>query len=521
MQQLKNISILFISILALSSCSRKFTKVDILIKNGSILDGNGIPSYFADIGISADTIAFIGDRKKGRIKGKQKIQARGYILTPGFIDPHTHALDDLSSMGKKANLNYLYQGVTTVLTGSDGGGIIEVDKRFKKWEAQGIGTNAAMMAGHRSIRRKVMGMRDALPTEEEMNNMKSLVTKAMEEGALGLSSGLYYTPTSFATTEEVIELAKIAASYGGIYDVHIRDESTYNIGLLAAVEETITIAREANIHANISHIKALGADVWGKSQDVIDLVETAQQEGLSISADQYPYEASGTHLDNALLPKWVFANDPNYREKLDHDSIKTRVFEGVKENLRIRGGSDRILLIAPVDLSLKGKTLTEVAKEWNMPPVETAIKIMKGGSSAIASFNMQEDDIHNFMKQDWVMTCSDGTNAHPRKYGSFPKKIREYVLDKKVLNMEEMVRKSTSLTAEIFNIPKRGKIQKGYYADLLIFKPEEVKDNATFENPDRYATGMKYVIVNGQIVIEGGRYNGKLAGKVIKHKPKP
>lgn len=479
------------------------------------MDGSSQAAQVLDIGIKGDHIVFIGNALDTNLSAQKTIDASGYVVTPGFIDPHTHTLQDLSDSIKKYNLNFLHQGVTTVITGSDGGSVVEIGAKLKEWDQNGIGTNAALMVGHRTIRRLVMGMSDRIPSEEELSNLKSLVIKGMQEGALGFSSGLFYAPASFATTEEVIELAKEAARFNGIYDVHIRDESSYTIGLVAAIEETIEIARLAQIPANVSHIKALGVDVWGKSDTVVQIIEKARREGLKITADQYPYRASGTSFAATLLPRWVYANDPDFTPKLEDPELLPEILEGMAENLRRRGGPESLLFTFPKMDSIRGMTLAEVAQRWSLPPLEAAIEVLKGGGSSVASFNMNEADIHHFMKQPWVMTSSDGSNGHPRKYGSFPKKIKEYTLEKQVLSLHEMIQKSTSLTAETFQIEKRGRIQKGFYADIIIFQPEAVEPMATFEEPTEYAKGMEWVIVNGQIAIDQGEATMTLAGKAI------
>ncbi|MEL7221590.1 MAG: amidohydrolase family protein [Bacteroidota bacterium] len=494
--------------------------MDILIIGGTVLDGTDQVVQIADIGIQSDTIAFIGNAEEAGISAKQTIDATGYYVTPGFIDPHTHAMSDLSDSVKNHNLNYLLQGVTTVVTGSDGNSENLIGQRLAYWEENGIGTNAAIMVGHRNIRRTVMGMNESVPSAEELNNMKTLVRRGMEEGALGFSTGLYYSPASFATTEEVIELAKVCAEHGGLYDAHIRDESTYNIGLLAAVEESIEIAEKADIAVNISHIKCLGVDVWDRSQEMVDTIEAARARGLRITADQYPYRASGTHLSAALLPKWVFADIDDYTERLQDETILPKIKEEVAENIRRRGGDASLLLILADLPGLDGKTLADVAEEWDMNAVDAAIKVIVNGDAAVASFNMKEEDLFRFMQQDWVMTCSDGTSAHPRKFGSFPKKIREYVLEKEVISLAEMVRKSTGLTAETFGMPKRGKLKESFYADILVFKPEELKDNATYAEPAELSSGTHYIILNGQVAVDKGVYQEKLLGQVVKRQTK-
>ena len=501
------------------SCNNTITEehilpFDLFIRNGQVYDSNKNTFVKTNIGIVADTIYFIGDSSPQPVK--RIIEAEGYLVAPGFIDTHTHALSDLSHAKRKANLNYLHQGVTTVFVGSDGGGPINTEELLTKWEAQGIGTNAALMAGHRSIRRLVMGMDNRPPTPEELDNMKTLVKRSMEAGAFGLSTGLYYAPNSFASTEEVIELAKVAAAYGGIYDSHIRDESSYNIGLTNAIRELIQISKEAGLPGNISHIKALGVDVWDKSEEIVAIVDSARDAGLDITADQYPYQASGTSLTGALISKWVLADADDYRTKFDDPNMRKRIVEDMTENLRRRGGSASILLTFPKQEELKGKTLEVVAKEWNMPPIEAAIKIIKEGDSSIASFNMKEKDIRYFMKQPWVMTCSDGSAGHPRKFGSYPQKIKEYVLEKAVIDMPTMIYKSSVLPAQTFQVHKRGDLQKGYYADIIIFKPEEVNPRANFESPAELAEGMHYVIVNGKVVLENGEFTDTLSGNALR-----
>ncbi|MEM6377720.1 MAG: amidohydrolase family protein [Bacteroidota bacterium] len=497
-----------------SSCQQATQHFEILLKDAQIIDGTGEKAYLASLGINADTIAWIGKSSKG-LSADQEVDAQGFTLSPGFIDPHTHTLRDLQSSTRNGNENYLQQGVTTVVCGNDGGGSYEVARILSELDSQGIGTNTALFVGHRPIRRAILGMQQRPPDAEELQNMQSLVRKGMEEGALGFSSGLFYTPSSFAKTEEVIELAKVAGEFGGLYDVHIRDESSYNIGLLAAIKETIDISRAAQIHANISHIKALGVEVWGLSEAVIELVEQAQAEGLLITADQYPFEASSTSLSAALVPRWVFADIDDYRERFDNLELLPRIKEEMAENLRRRGGPEAVLLIAAVDSSLNGKNLKTIADLRQVSAVEAAIQVLKDGGSAIASFNMQESDIKNFMKQPWVMTSSDGGSPHPRKYASFSKKINYFVLQENVLPLETMIYRSSGMTARVFGIPKRGLLKVGYFADMLLFKPEEIKDHATFIEPAQLSTGIYHAWVNGQQVIEAGTYNGKLAGRSI------
>ena len=498
------------------SCGSDAPALDVLITGGTVYDGIAKEPTQLDIGVADGKIIFLGDVDTTALQAAETIDASGYVVSPGFIDSHTHALNDLSDSVKNANLNYLLQGVTTVLTGSDGNSENLIGKRLRYWEENGIGTNAAMLVGHRNIRRTVMGVAERAPTEEELNNMKTLVRRGMEEGALGFSTGLYYTPASFSNTDEVVELAKISAEFGGIYDAHVRDESTYNIGLMAAIEESIEIAERADILVNISHIKCLGVDVWGMSREIVDTINAARARGLRVTADQYPYRASGTSVSNALLPKWVFADLDDFTQKFDDPELLPKIRAGVTENIRRRGGPESLLLVLANMPGISDKTLGQVAEEWEVSPTEAALTIIKNGDSRLTSFNMSPDDIHYFMQQPWVMTCSDGTNAHPRKYGSFSKKIREYVLEKEVIDLAQMINQSTAFTAETFGIQGRGRIEEGYIADILVFKPEEVKDNATFTDPAQLSSGFHHIILNGKVAVRDGEVKITDAGQVIR-----
>ncbi len=281
------------------------TPLDVLILHGKLVDGSGKKPRKADVGIRGDRIVFVGDASKSHVEAARTIDATGLIVAPGFIDPHTHTLGDLSDPNHKSNEAYLMQGVTTVITGNDGGSVINIGDTLRKWDEQGIGTNAILLAGFGTIRGRVLGQSDAQPTAEQLEQMKALVARGMDEGAFGLSTGLYYAPQSYSKTEEVIELSKVAAAKGGVYDTHMRSEGTAGIGLLGSIEETIRIGREANIPVHISHIKALGPDSWNQSKQAIELIKKARSQGISAGACQYPYTASGTSLQASLIPRWL------------------------------------------------------------------------------------------------------------------------------------------------------------------------------------------------------------------------
>jgi N-acyl-D-aspartate/D-glutamate deacylase len=510
-----------ITILILSSSLSAFRQpqVDLLIKRGKVIDGSGSRPVVADIGVKGDQIVFIGDATKEKISASRTMDATGLAVAPGFIDPHTHTLEDLSDSNRKSNESYLMQGVTTVITGNDGGGPIRVQETLDRWQQQGIGTNAALLVGQGTVRRQVMAMSDEEPSPEQLEQMKEIISRAMDEGAFGMSTGLYYAPGSYAKTEEVIELAKVAALKGGVYDSHMRDESSYTIGLLGSIKETIRIGREANIPVNISHIKALGTDVWGKSADAIDLINKARAKGVKVTADQYPYTASGTSVTAALVPRWAeVGGNGELLKRIEDAMIRPRLIAEMETNLRRRGGAESLLITSAGESAIVGKTLGQVAKQRNQNPVEAALEIIKAGGAGVASFNMSEKDIENFMKQEFVMTGSDGSDGHPRKYGTYPRKLREYVYKKKLISLAFAIRHSSALAAETFRIPGRGLIRKGYYADIIVFDETSIADRATYEQPQLLAAGMKYVFVNGKPAVEDGKYNGALAGRPLRKK---
>ena len=488
--------------------------LDLILRNGTVIDGSGLPSTHTDVGIAGDRIVFVGSTA-GR-KAKRVIDATGLVITPGFIDPHTHTADDLTDPKRGRDEAYLMQGVSTVATGNDGDSPEHTGDTLARWARQGIGTNAALFIGEGTVRSEVMGMSDAKPTPEQMEKMKALVDTAMNEGAIGLSTGLYYAPGSYATTEEIIALARVAAQHGGIYDTHMRDESTYNIGLMTSVRETLRIGKEANIPVMISHIKALGADVWGQSADVIALIDEARKAGINATASQYPYDASGTSVTASLVPRWAEA-DGKLLKNIDDPVLHQRLIQEMTENLRRRGGPETLLMTAAKDKSIVGKNLAQIAKERNVSPIEAALQIIRAGGSSVASFNMKESDIEAFMKQPWVMTCSDGSEGHPRKYGTFPHKIHEYVYEKHVLSLEAAVRSSTSLPAETLRLKNRGLLKQGYFADVLVFDPKTFIDRATYENPTVLATGVQYLLVNGKVAVDRGKLTATLAGRALKH----
>lgn len=485
---------------------------DILLIGGTVIDGTGEPARRANIGIRDGLIADMNAADDA--EATQRVDVTGSTVVPGFIDPHTHASQDLLDPDLNGNVNFLMQGVTTVLIGNDGGGVPDFDESMATMRDQGIGTNVAFFAGHNDIRRMVMGLENRVATDDELDAMRDIVEQQMEAGALGLSTGLYYTPGSYSPTEEVIELSKVAARFGGIYDSHLRDESSYNIGLLGAIEELIRIGEEADIPVHIAHLKALGRDVWGHSGDVIALVEEARERGVEVTADQYPYRASGTNFASALIPAWVRADSPEAMfNRIDNPDLADGIREEMEGNLWRRGGAES-LLVTSADSEWRGRTLEEIAEQTGMDPLDAAVEVVRGGNPSIASFNMNPDDINAIAIQKWVMTGSDGSGGHPRKYGSYPTAYRDMVIRDKLFSVEWFVRRSSGLVADALRLCDRGYLQEGKIADIVVLDLATYEPIADFQNPTELATGVIHSLVNGEFAVTDRERLAALPGKV-------
>ena len=492
---------------------------DLLIAGGTVVDGGAGPPRMADVAVRGDRVTFVGDARRANIAAARTIDARGLVVMPGFIDPHTHTFEDLSSADarRRANAAYLMQGVTTVLTGNDGGGPVNVASALARWDSLGIGTNAALFTGHGSVRSAVLGASSRAPTSAELDSMSRLVARAVRDGALGLSSGLFYAPGSFARTDEVITLARAAAREGGVYDSHMRDESSYGDGLLASVREVIRIAREAGIAANISHVKALGTDVWGRSDSVIAIVRRARAEGLKVTADQYPYLASGTSLGASLLPRWSQSGGrDSLRARAADRAIRQRMLADMRENLRRRGGAASLLITSTRDSTILGETLEAIARDRAQEPVEAALVIILNADPAVASFNMTEADMDAFAAEPWVMTGSDGSAGHPRKYGTYPQAFRRWVSGFRTMTLEQFVRRSSALPAEVFGIRDRGRILPGAFADVVVLDTAAFRATAAYDAPTKLAVGVRWVLVNGRVAVEAGSPTGVPAGRALR-----
>ena len=510
---------LCVSVVAPRALRAQPITVDVLIRGGRVVDGLGVAPRIADIGLRGDRIVFIGTATSRTVTAKRTIDAKGLVVTPGFIDPHAHVMVDLAQPSTSHLDGYLMQGVTTVLTGNDGGGPVDVGGTLGAWTRRGIGPNAGLFIGQGAVRGTVVGRRDIPATEVQIDSMRALVRRAMMDGAVGMSSGLFYAPGSFATTDEVIALAKELKPFGGVYDTHQRDESSYGIGLLASTREAMRIAKDAGVTLNISHIKALGVDVWGRSDSLIAMIRAAHAAGDRVFADQYPYTASGTSLTAALVPRWAEdGGNAAMLARFADDTLQLRLRSEMENNMRRRGGAASLLLTSSRDKALRGLTLAQVAERLKLDPIAAAIVVIRNGGADIASFNMQQADIDVLAKEPWVMTGSDGSDGHPRKYGTFPKKLREYVFDRSVLSLSAMVHQSSALPAEVFGLTDRGVLKVGAFADVVVFDAATVKDRSTYIEPTLLAVGMRYVFVNGVAVVEAGMPTAAMAGRALKGK---
>jgi len=495
---------------------------DLIIRNGRVLDGTGNPWYHADVAVTGGRIAAVGDLAGAR--ARRVIDARGLYVAPGFIDVHTHAGGGLATRGLSHAQPLLAQGITTAVVNPDGGGPVDLVRQREALRAARPAVNVALMVPHGSVRGAVVGMEDRAPTPAEMERMRALVRAGMEAGAFGLSSGPYYAPGSFSTTEELVELAKVAAEYGGVYSSHIRDEADYSIGVVAAVDEVIRVAREARLPGIVTHIKALGPRVWGYSEALVKRIERAREEGVEVFADQYPYEASGTGITGALVPRWAQAGgDTALLRRIDTPAERARLREGILENLDRRGGAARLQFRRHrADPSIEGKTMQQVADERRMHPADLAMELLKAGGADLVSFNMHPDDIATLMRQPWTITASDGDLVpmgegvpHPRGYGTFPRKIRKYVLEERVVDLAQAVRSMTWLPAAVYGMRDRGILREGAVADVVVFDLERVRDRATYQAPHQLAEGMVHVLVNGAPAVDSGKFTDVRAGVVL------
>ena len=502
---------------------------DVLIRNARVVDGTGNPWYRADIGVKDGTIIFIGTGAEGT--ADRVIDAAERVVAPGFIDVHTHVESRRGRGGLEATPradNFLLDGVTTIITGNCGSSEIRVAEWFQKLDELGLGINVATFIGHNSVRREVMGEANRQARAEELEHMQSLVDVAMKEGAIGFSTGLLYIPGTYASTEEVIELARAAARHGGVYATHIREQGAK---LHDSIEEAVTIGREAGMPVQISHFKIKGKKRWGKIGDAIELVEQYRREGIDVVIDAYPYDRASTGL-SVNLPSWALADgDDAIRERLNDPETRRRILAEMRDKLDDQGFEDfsfgTIARFTP-NPDLEGLTISEInvqrGRESTVAAeMETILEMMAEGGASLVYHYMSVEDVETIYRYPNAAVASDGGvqqpgvgKPHPRSYGTNARVLSEFVRELETMTLEDAVRRMTSLPARTFQIKGRGLVQEGFVADLVLFDPERVRDRATFEDPHQFSEGFDYVLVNGELMVDGGELTDARAGRIVR-----
>ncbi len=515
--------ICFLTLFATSNlfAADKPIDADILLKGGTIIDGTGKAAYVGDVAILKDRIVAVGTFSVGKVE--QTIDCQNFIITPGFIDLHNHSDSPIVRSATRAAMNYVTQGCTTIVTGNCGVGTVDVKKYYEKISKSGSGPNVAHLIPQGSLREDVMGSANRAPTEKEMNQMKKLMDDAMKAGAWGMSTGLIYIPSSYAKTDEIVEIASVVAKNKGIYASHIRNEGTK---LLSAVEEAMMIGRQAKLPVHISHFKSSGRDAWGLAKEAAIMIEKARKNGEIVTADQYPYIASSTSLRAILVPTWARAGGSKaLKKRLKDPATAERIKKSMQKNLTKRNGGEavKVARFRPQP-EWEGKSLAAIAQAEKMTPLELSVSMINRGFTQIVNFSMLEEDVRFIMQIDWVATASDGGaklpgegRPHPRNYGTFPRKIGHYAIAEKVLTLEKSVRSCTGLPAKILGLKDRGILKAGHFADIVVFSKKAFRDVATFEDPHQYAAGIHYVWVNGTPALFKGKATGALAGRALKH----
>ena len=530
------------------------TPYDVVIRNGHVIDGTGSPWYAADIGIRGGKVAAIG--RLAGAPSKRTIDAQGMVVAPGFIDMLGQS--ELTILVNPHLPSKIYQGITTEITGEGGSiaplndAILKADHvtyehygvqptwrtfrdYFARLRKQGMGINLATYVGATQVRRMVLGDNNRAPSAEELERMKALVRDAMREGAIGLSTALQYSPAPYAKSEELIALAAEAASFGGTYASHIRDEGD---AILPALDEAFRIGREAKIPVEIWHLKAAGKSNWGRMPEIVARIEAARKSGLDVAADTYGYPAAFNTF-SAVIPPWAHdGGDKKLIERLKDPALRARIRKEMEtpssdwnnEWQQVQGPESFILSAVqnPKLMPLQGKTIAEIAKLWNKDPIDTVFDILieDEAFTMVGMFIMSEPDVALAIRQPWVSICNDSQGAaldgvlgkehpHPRAYGTFPRILRKYVREEKLLTLEDAIRKFTSLPAQRMRLADRGVLKAGMWADVVVFDPETVRDLATFDQPNQLSEGMRFVLVNGVPVIEEGKMTNALPGKVL------
>ena len=515
---------ILLTIIPATSLRAEPVDADLVLRGGTLFDGTGAAPMVADLAVKGDRIVAIGTFETGKVG--LEIDCRGLVVAPGFIDLHNHSDAQVVDRLTRANVNFLMQGCTTVVTGNCGAGPVEVAQYYQKIDAAGAGTNVAHLLPQGNLREAVIGSGQLAATPDEIIKMKELARRALREGAWGMSTGLIYVPSSFADTAELVEIAKVVGEEGGLYASHIRNEGVH---LLIAVKEALDIGRQAKLPVHVSHFKASGRDAWGLVHRAAAMIEEARKEGQTVTADQYPYIASSTSLEATVIPEWARAG--GHKElvaQLDNPELAVRIRDAIAESLHKGddGARLKIARYAPRP-QWAGKSISEIAAAEKIAPVDVVVEITRAGGAAIVNFSMTEEDVRYVMTIPWVATASDGRaylpggdRPHPRSYGTFSRKIGRYAVGEKVIDLATAIRSATGLPADILHLPERGYLRLNHYADLVIFDPLTFRDEATFDNPHRYSRGLTHVFVNGQPAVWNGAPTGALAGRALKREVK-
>ncbi|MBI2403740.1 MAG: amidohydrolase family protein [Gemmatimonadetes bacterium] len=516
-------ALVLIPLLVATALPAQQRPLDVLLLNGHVLDGAGNPWVRQDVGIVGDRIQFVGNARDARVTARDAIDATGLLVTPGFVDMHSHA--ELETPHGKAALSFLYQGITTVVIGVDGGGAANVRERFDGYLRTGMGVNALTYVGQGAARGAAMGAADRPPTQQEMAAMKAFIRRGMEEGAVGMSTGLFYVPGYYATTDEVVELNRVAAEYGGIYDTHDRDlgAAYRSIGFPASMREAIEIGERAGTSVIFSHLNPQGRHNYGKAAQAARIINEARARGVNVMAAQHPYTATQSSLSAYTIPRWAsVGGQAAMRRRFEHPDTARMLDVQTLEMLDIRGGAEKILFVDRRP-ELNGKTLAQVAQGLGLPVPAAVRRVLAGGNASVMNLDLYDLENAKYLaQQDWMMTCTDGRTpppgaeiVHPRPYGAFTRKLRLFALEDPVITLPFAVRSMTSLAWTFLGVPDRGLIKPGFYADIAVFDVARIRDRATYEEPHQYSEGTVHVLVNGRFAFRDGKPTAVLAGRPI------